>query len=166
MGDKMVFSKILHKRRFSMFSGFMVGLIFLFLIHVSGLNPAKYLGIFNTSNFFIPSNLMTFSIFMIPVSIAIISAGIVTFALLSEKKKHCIFGGITGMWLILISMGFSYSVGLMQFPITSQVEFILGTPGIALVFLIYAVPITMLGFILGYFGSFVTEKFSYKEKSI
>lgn len=165
MGDKMDLSNKFHKRRFSMVSGFMVGFITIFMINITGLNPGRYMAIFNTANFFMHPHLLGFIISMVPFSLAIICAGVVTTALLSEKKRNCIFGGITGMWLILVGMLISYSLGVMQFPISSQIEAILGFPGLILVFLIYAVPITMLGFILGYFGSFLTEQFSYNGSS-
>lgn len=145
-----------YNRIFAVSSGLAVGIVFI-LIFSLVYSPVKYLAIFYNNTFLGQGNL-TFIISILLFSASIISAGVVTTFLL--YKRNCILGGITGIFIILLTMIAAYSFGTMQFPIFPQIHAILGFTGIPLVFLIYAIPTAMIGFILGYLGSYLAEHFS------
>ena len=153
-----------HNRTFAISSGLTVGLVFLFIFNLTGVSPIKYITIFYNINFLTQEILTSFIISIILFSTSIIIAGVVTTFLL--PKRNCILGGLTGIFIIILTMMLAYSFGTMQFPILSQIHAIIGFAGIPLVFLIYAIPTAMIGFILGYLGSYLAELFPYVHITI
>ena len=152
-----------HERTFSMLSGLTVGLFIMILFNLSGNSPDKFVIMFINTSFFTMAALLHYIVSILFFSLAIITAGIVTSFLLSKTKRNCILGGFTGIILILVIMVISYLYGSLVFPTSSMVMAILGPASIPLVFVMYAIPITMIGFIFGYLGSFLTEKFYYNQ---
>ena len=162
MVKKMEISKInpkYHERSFSILSGFLAGLFFVILFNLSGDGPSKFIILFYNASFFTLTTLTHYLSSILLFSVALLTAGIVTSLLLSERKRHCILGGLTGVMLILVTMLISYVHGPIDFSSTSQILVILGPASILLIFLIYAVPFAMVGFIFGYLGSFIVEEY-------
>ena len=161
MVKKMEISKInpkYHERSTSILSGFLVGLLFMILFNLSGIGPNKFIILFQNTSFYTLAALTHYLPSILLFSIALLTAGIVTSLLLSKSKRHNILGGLTGVMLILVTMLISYMYGSIDFSTTSQVLSILGPASMALVFIIYAIPFSMVGFIFGYIGSFIVEK--------
>lgn len=155
-----------HERTFSILSGLTVGLFIILLFNLSGNGPDKFIILFTNTSFFTINALSHYLTSILSFSLAIITAGTITTSLLSKPKRNCILGGFTGIILILVIMLISYLYGSIDFPTSSQVIAILGPASILLVFVIYAIPFTMIGFIFGYLGSFLTEKFYYHETAL
>jgi hypothetical protein len=168
-GGKMELTKITprrHKRIFSIISGFLVGLFIMILFNISGNGPDKFIILFNNTGFFAINTLTHYLTSILLFTSALITAGMVTSFLLSEAKRNSILGGLTGIILIFVIMLISYSYGSIYFPTSSQVMAILGPASIPLVFVTYAIPCAMIGFIFGYLGSFLTEKIYYNPIAI
>ncbi len=155
-----------HERTFSMLSGLTVGLFIILLFNLTGNGPEKFVIMFLNISFFTMATLSHYLASILFFSLAIITAGTVTSILLSKPKRNSILGGFTGIILILVIMLTSYLYGAIDFPTSSQVLAILGPASIPLVFVMYAIPITMVGFILGYLGSFLAEKIYYNQKKL
>ena len=155
-----------HERTFSMLSGLTVGLFILLLFNLSGHGPEKFVIMFLNTSFFTMAALSHYLESILFFSLAIIAAGTVTSILLSKTKRNSMLGGFTGIILILVIMLTSYLYGTIDFPTSSQVITILGPASIPLVFMMYAIPITMVGFIFGYLGSFLVEKFYYNQTTL
>jgi hypothetical protein len=139
---------------FAISSGLTVGVACILIFKLI-YSPVNYTTLFYNINFLGQGTSTSFIVSIFLFSVSIISAGVVTTFLLS--KKNCILGGITGSFIIILIMILSYSFGTMQFPIFPQIHVILGYASIPLVFLIYAIPTSMIGFILGYLGSYLAE---------
>ena len=139
-----------HERSSSILSGFLVGLFFVILFNLSGNGPNKFIILFHNASFFTLTALTNYLPSILQFSVALLTAGIVTSLLLSKNKRHNILGGLTGVMLILVTMLISYAYGSINFSTSSQVLSILGPASIVLVFLIYAIPFSMIGFIFGY----------------
>jgi hypothetical protein len=153
-----------HERSFSIFSGFLTGLFFVILFNLSGNGPNQFITLFHNASFF---TLTTFTHSLPSIllfSIALLTAGIVTSLLLSESKRHCILGGLTGIMLILVTMLISYLNGSIDFSTFSQVLSILGPTSMPLIFVIYAIPCATIGFTFGFLGSFIVEKYYNLDK--
>lgn len=162
MVKKMDTSKInpkYHERSFSILSGFLVGLFIVILFNLSGDGLSKFIILFHNASFFTLTALTHYLPSILLFSVALLTAGIVTSLLLSESKRHCILGGLTGVMLILVTMLISFMYGSIDFSSISQILSILGPASILLVFLIYAIPFAMIGFIFGYLGSFIVEEY-------
>lgn len=154
-----------HERTFSILSGLIVGLFIILLSNLSGNGPDKFIILFTNTSFFTINALSHYLTSILFYSLAIITAGTITTSLLSKPKRNCILGGFTSIILILVIMLISYLYGSIDFPTSSQVIAI-GPASIPLVFVIYAIPFTMIRFIFGYLGSFLTEKFYYHETAL
>ena len=160
MVKRMEISKInpkYHERSFSILSGFLVGLFFVILFNLSGDGPSKVIILFHNVSFFTLTAVIHYLSSILLFSVALLTAGIVTSLLLSEHKRYCILGGLTDVMLILVTKLISYVYGPIDFSSTSQILSILGPSSIPLIFLIYAIPVVMVGFIYGYLGSFIVE---------
>ena len=169
IGEKMQLSEITpksHERTFSILSGFLVGLFIMILFNLTGNGPDKFVILFNNTSFFAITTLTHYLTSILLFSLALITAGMVTSFLLSDTKRNSILGGLTGIILILVIMVISYSYGSIDFPTYSQVFAILGPASIPIIFMIYAIPFAMIGFIFGYVGSFLTEKFYYHQIAV
>jgi hypothetical protein len=162
MVKKMEISKInpkYHERSFSILSGFLTGLFFVILFNLSGDDPSKFIIIFQNVSFFTSTTLTYYLSSILLFSVALLTAVIVTSRLLSERKRNYILCGLTGVMLILVTMLIFYVYGSIDFSSTSQILTILGPASLLLVFLIYAIPFAMIGFIFGYLGSFIVEEY-------
>ncbi len=148
-----------HERSFSILSGFLVGLFFVILFNLSGDGPTKFISLFHKASFFTLTTLSHNLPSILLFSIALLTAGVVTSILLSESKRHCILGGLAGVMLILVTMLISYVYGSIDFSTYSQVFSILGLASMPLIFVIYAIPCASIGFLFGYLGSFIVEKY-------
>jgi len=147
---------------FAILLGLIVGMVFIFLVNLTDISPFKFMISFYNMIFISQGTLNNFIFSTILLPLIIISAGVVTNFFLSIR--NCIFGGITGIFLILSTFIIVYSFGTIYFPILEQLQPIIGVAGIPLVFLIYAFPTAMIGFILGYLGSYIVEHISYYNK--
>lgn len=137
-------------RTFSIIAGSIVGLLIIALFNLSGENTSLFITSVHNINFFNEiftakrSNSLFISV------LAIFISGMSTTFLITQKKRSCIFGGITGIVVVLITMIHCYLAG----PVlpTSTITSLFGPAGIILDFITNAVPISMIGFIFGYLG--------------
>lgn len=144
-------------RTFSIITGSLVGLLIIALFNLIGENTNLFITSVHNINFF--NEMFTVErVTALFISIlAIFLSGMLTTYLLTRKKRSCIFGGITGIVVMLMTMIYCYLSGTV-FP-TSSIASLFGQAGILLDFIIHAVPISMIGFIFGYMGGCLAKLF-------
>ncbi len=150
-----------YRRMLSITTGLITGLLITFLLDTAGMEPERFISAFSSVSMSNQNIQVAFigSIFLLCLSI--VTAGIVTNFMLDEKERHCILGGFTGILMILTVTLWYFFFNLISFPTSTQLIHLIGPVGIPLVFLVYAIPISMIGFALGYFGSLIMERLYY-----
>ncbi len=144
-------------RRFSIIAGSIIGLIIIGIFNLIGENTHLFVTSMHNISFFnetsTAKSIISLSTFILPLLIS----GMITTFLLSAEKRSYIFGGLTGILVVLVTMIYCYLTGVMVFPDSSVYVSHFGPVGILLDFIINAVPISMVGFIFGYLGGFLIE---------
>ncbi|UTB32559.1 MAG: hypothetical protein NKF70_13905 [Methanobacterium sp. ERen5] len=151
-----------YNKGLAVLSGLIVGILFISASNLAGVNPVEYITVYNT-DFITQTVLASVLMSTTLLFVSLLSSGIVTSFMLA--KKNCIYGGFAGISLIVITMMFAYPMGGISFPIFSQFQSLIGVATVPLVFLAYVIPLTMIGFVLGFLGSYMAENFSYIHPS-
>jgi len=144
-------------RRFSIIAGSIIGLIMIGLFNLIGENTHLFVTSMHNTNFFNEVDTVKSIISLFTFVLPLFISGMVTTLLLTEEKRSYIFGGLTGILVVLVTMIYCYLTGVIIFPASSVYVSQFGPAGILLDFIINAVPISMVGFIFGYLGGFLIE---------
>jgi hypothetical protein len=144
-------------RSFSILAGVFIGIFLLLLSNLIGESTIFFISLLHNFPQFSHSNTIQTIPSIFGYILAILFSGIFTTLLMDEKKRNCIFSGITGILILILSICYFYIAGDITLLYTSQIVTILGPAGMLLDFIIYTIPLSMIGFIFGFFGGYLAE---------
>ena len=141
--------------RIALIIGVITGLIASLIFKMYIIDPFIIISEFNTTNilFFISNSSWNFTAWIT----SLILSGFVTTIIITSKKRNEIYGGLSGIIVVIIMMIFIYTAGMVKIPTSSEVIVTLGPLGYIIVFLIYLIPLGAFGFIFGYIGGIISK---------
>lgn len=145
-------------RTISIIMGSLIGLLILVLFNFIGGNTGLFIVSMHNIDFLNETHNFNFTVPLFVFTLTILISGMITTFLITDKKRNGIFGGITGIIMVLISLIHCYLTGGIIFPSSSVIVSQLGTASIILDFITNAVPISMIGFIFGFLGGYLVDK--------
>ncbi len=144
-------------RRFSIITGSIIGLIIIGIFNLIGENTNLFVTSMHNTSFFYEVDTVKSIFSLLTFVLPLFISGMITTFLLTEEKRNRMFGGITGILVVLITMIYCYLTSTITFPASYAIVSQFGPVGILLDFIINAIPISMVGFIFGYIGGFFIE---------